>query len=68
MIELKNKIINLCNTSGLPLEAIMFVLKDAYRDSEESLAAADLKARREAEQAAAAEEEIPKVDAETVEE
>ena len=68
MIELKNKIINLCNTSGLPLEAIMFVLKDAYRDSEESLAAADLKARREAEQAAAAKEEIPKVDAETVEE
>lgn len=34
MLELKNKIIALCNESGLPLEAIMFVLKDAFRDAE----------------------------------
>lgn len=36
MEELKNKIIALCNQSGLPLEAMVFVLKDAWRDAEES--------------------------------
>lgn len=34
MEELKQKIINLCNESGLPLEAILFVTKDVWRDVE----------------------------------
>lgn len=37
MIELKNKIVALCNESGLPLEAVMFVLKDLFRDAELNL-------------------------------
>jgi hypothetical protein len=36
MEELKKQIINYCNESGLPLEAIVFVLKDAWRDAQES--------------------------------
>jgi hypothetical protein len=36
MEELKNEIIKLCNDSGMPLEAIVFVLKDAWRDAQES--------------------------------
>lgn len=34
MEELKQKIIDLCNESGLPLEAILFVTKDVWRDVE----------------------------------
>ena len=37
MNELKQKIVNLCNSSGLPLEALMFILKDIWRDAEDSL-------------------------------
>lgn len=37
MEELKNKIVALCNESGLPLEAIYFIIKDIYRDAQESL-------------------------------
>ena len=37
MEELKQKIIDLCNESGLPLEAILFVTKDVYRDVEDTL-------------------------------
>lgn len=37
MNELKNKILNLCNESGLPLEAIIFVVKDIWRDAEATL-------------------------------
>ncbi len=37
MEELKQKIIDLCNESGLPLEAILFVTKDVYRDVEATL-------------------------------
>ena len=36
MMELKKKIVSLCNESGLPIEAILFVIKDIYRDAEES--------------------------------
>ena len=36
MEELKQKIINLCNESGLPLEAILFVTKDVWRDVEDT--------------------------------
>ena len=34
MEELRLNIIKLCNDSGLPLEAILFVVKDIYRDVE----------------------------------
>ena len=40
MEELKKKIIDLCNESGLPLEAILFVTKDVWRDVEDTLRAA----------------------------
>lgn len=36
MIELKNKIIALCNESGLNIEAILFILKDLFRDAQEA--------------------------------
>ena len=39
MEELKQKIIDLCNESGLPLEAIYFVTKDVWRDVEATLRA-----------------------------
>ena len=32
MEELRQKIISLINESGLPLEAIVFVIRDVYRD------------------------------------
>ena len=37
MEELKQKLIDLCNESGLPLEAILFVTKDVWRDVEDTL-------------------------------
>lgn len=36
MVELKNKIVALCNESELSIEAVLFVLKDLYRDAQES--------------------------------
>lgn len=40
MEELKSKILEICNSSGLPLECIMYVLKDCWRDAEATLRAA----------------------------
>lgn len=37
MEELKQKLLNDCNNSGLPLEAILFVTKDLWRDVEATL-------------------------------
>lgn len=37
MEELKQKLINVCNESGLPLEAVLFVTKDLWRDVEDTL-------------------------------
>ena len=37
MEELKQKIIDLCNESDLPLEAVLFVTKDVWRDVEATL-------------------------------
>lgn len=39
MEELRNKLLETCNSSGLPLEAVMYVLKDLWRDAEASLRA-----------------------------
>lgn len=36
MEELRLKLISDCNASGLPLEAILFVVRDVYRDAQES--------------------------------
>lgn len=36
MEELKQKLLNICNESGLPLEAILFVTKDLWRDVEDT--------------------------------
>jgi len=37
MVELKQKLVQTCNESGLPLEAILFVTKDLWRDVEDTL-------------------------------
>ena len=37
MEELKQQIIDLCNESELPLEALLFVTKDVWRDVEDTL-------------------------------
>lgn len=37
MEELKQKLLDICNESGLPLEAILFVTKDLWRDVEDTL-------------------------------
>ena len=37
MEELKQRLIEACNNSGLPLEAIVFVTKDLWRDAEDTL-------------------------------
>ena len=37
MEELKKKLIAVCNESGLPLEAILFVTKDLWRDVDDTL-------------------------------
>ena len=47
MEELKQQIIDLCNNSGLPLEAILFVTKDVWRDVEATLRAYQEKAKEE---------------------
>ena len=47
MEELKAKLLEDCNSSGLPLEAILFVVKDLYRDAEETFRA--FKAQQEKE-------------------
>ena len=36
MVELKQKLVQVCNDSELPLEAILFVTKDLWRDVEET--------------------------------
>ena len=37
MTELKKKLLDICNESNLPLEAILFVTKDLWRDVEDTL-------------------------------
>lgn len=37
MNELKKQILDLCNNSKLPLEAIIYVVKDIWRDAEDTL-------------------------------
>ena len=48
MEELKQKLVDVCNESGLPLEAILFVTKDLWRDVEDALR--NLKEKKEQEQ------------------
>lgn len=37
MNELKDKLLQVCNDSGLPLEAVCYVVKDIWRDAEDTL-------------------------------
>ena len=46
MEELKQKLLEVCNQSGLPLEAILFVTKDLWRDVEDTLRAYKLNAEQ----------------------
>ena len=64
MLELKEKIVALCNESGLPIEAVFFILKDLYRDADETL---KIYNKQKEEQASKA-EKIKKEDAEIVKE
>lgn len=41
MNELKQKILDLCNNSKLPLECIIYVVKDIWRDAEATLQEAE---------------------------
>ena len=45
MEELKQKIIDICNESQLPLEAILFVTRDVYRDVEDALRQAQMQSQ-----------------------
>lgn len=54
MEELKQKLIDLCNESGLSLEAILFVTRDLMRDVQDTLRKYEEKEKQEAAQAAAA--------------
>ena len=47
MNELKQKILNLCNSSGLPLEAVIYVLKDIWRDAEDTLRNIEIQQKEE---------------------
>ena len=47
MEELKQKLIDVCNESGLPLEAIYFVVKDVWRDVEATLRSAQERAKEQ---------------------
>lgn len=47
MEELRKKLIQCCNESNLPLEAVFFVVKDVFRDVAESLKAYEDKEKEE---------------------
>lgn len=47
MEKLKNQLVDACNQSGLPLEAIFFVVKDFYRDITDFYVEAKERANRE---------------------
>lgn len=47
MEELKQKLLDACNNSGLPLEAILFVTKDLWRDVEDTLRLAKASAQQD---------------------
>ena len=47
MNELKQKILDLCNSSGLPLEAVIYVLKDVWRDAEDTLRNIEIQQKEE---------------------
>ena len=53
MEELKQKLIDLCNNSGLSLEAILFVTRDLMRDVEAALRRYEQQEKQQMEQAAA---------------
>lgn len=48
MEELKNKLINVVNECGLPAEAIWFVIKDFYRDIDDTYQEYKMSVAREA--------------------
>lgn len=50
MDELKQKLIEACNNSGLPLEAIYYVAKDFFRDVSETYSAFSDEQKRKKEQ------------------
>ena len=57
MEELKQRLIQVCNESGLPLEAILYVTKDLWRDVEDTLRVAKAQQTQVEEPAPAAESE-----------
>lgn len=57
MLELKQKLLDICNQSGLPFEAIYFVIKDLWRDAEVTMQNAQAKAEADSQQEKQQEEE-----------
>lgn len=49
MEELKQKLLAICNESNLPLEAIMYVTKDLWRDVEDTFRTLQQKQAQETE-------------------
>ena len=48
LLELKQKLLDVCNQSGLPFDAVYFVIKDLWRDAEVTLQNAQVNANTEA--------------------
>jgi len=48
LLELKQKLLDVCNQSGLPFDAVYFVIKDLWRDAEVTMQNAQANANTEA--------------------
>lgn len=48
LLELKQKLLDVCNQSGLPFDAVYFVIKDLWRDAEVTLQNAQVNTNTEA--------------------
>ena len=71
MEELKMQLLDLCNKSQLPVEALYFVIKDLYRDAEDLLRQVKMQNKMMANQTIVEEddeESFPEIDEEDEEE
>lgn len=48
LLELKQKLLDVCNQSGLPFDAVYFVIKDLWRDAEVTMQNAQANVNTEA--------------------
>ena len=66
MEQLKMQLLNLCNKSQLPAEALYFVIKDLYRDAEDLLRQVKMQEKMQQEKVTLEEDEnpLPEIDEE----